>query len=331
MSSSIRSGRASPPAKTCRRRSASPRAAGGDLAGAHPPVLDRAAPIPDDADPGRFGAPRRSEVAAVELEPDAGDLRGDRAIADRIAVGGERFHKRLDERHRELSVQAKLRARTYRRSRALPTSEESIRLRADFLAALGRLSSFETASLRLSRCRYTVQLSERADDITRDYFQLWQLIARRGGEEWPLGERDSERMDFFATQLGRLEGIADALVLAGRNVRLFALPPMPWLAAERTEPSYSCGATSSAGQSVSFTRRRSSVRARGRPPRFAVSSIGPFYDGWRKAHRRLIDGVAKLSDDQLALRAAGSYWPIWALAGHLAGARVFWLCDVLKE
>ncbi|MDP9282366.1 MAG: hypothetical protein M3P38_09745 [Chloroflexota bacterium] len=156
-----------------------------------------------------------------------------------IAVGGERFHKRLDERHRELSVQAKLRARTYRRSRALPTSEESIRLRADFLAALGRLSSFETASLRLSRCRYQVQLAERADDITRDYFQLWQMIARRGGQEWPLGERDSERMDFFATQLGRLEGIADALVLAGRNVRLFPLPPMPWLAIERRAPSYS--------------------------------------------------------------------------------------------
>jgi hypothetical protein len=98
---------------------------------------------------------------------------------------------------------------------------------------------FETASLRLSRCRYTVQLSERADDITRDYFQLWQVIARRGGAEWPLGERDAERMDFFATQLGRLEGIADALVLAGRNVRLFPLPPMPWLTVERTAPSYS--------------------------------------------------------------------------------------------
>src|SRR5438132_5774002 len=84
MSSSIRSGRASPPAKTCRRRSASPRAAGGDLAGAHPPVLDRGAPIPDDADPGRFGASRRSDVAEVELEPDGGDLRGDRVIDDRV-------------------------------------------------------------------------------------------------------------------------------------------------------------------------------------------------------------------------------------------------------
>jgi len=28
-------------------------------------------------------------------------------------------------------------------------------------------------------------------------------------------------------------------VLAGRNVRLFPLPPMPWLAVERTAPSYS--------------------------------------------------------------------------------------------
>lgn len=61
-----------------------------------------------------------------------------------------------------------------------------------------------------------------------------------------------------------------------------------------------------------------------------MSSIGPFYEGWRKANSRLIDGVAKLSDDQLALQV-GSYWPIWALVGHLAGARVFWLCEVLKE
>src|SRR5438046_9134158 len=83
-----------------------------------------------------------------------------------IAVGGERFHRRLDERHRELSVQAKLRARTYRRSRALPTSEEAIRLRADFLAALGRLSSFETPRRRRSRRPYTLQLSERRDGHT---------------------------------------------------------------------------------------------------------------------------------------------------------------------
>jgi hypothetical protein len=32
-------------------------------------------------------------------------------------------------------------------------------------------------------------------------------------------------------QVGRLEGIADALVVAGRNVRLFPLPTVPWLTA----------------------------------------------------------------------------------------------------
>ena len=153
-------------------------------------------------------------------------------------VGAERFRKRLDERHRELSIRAKLHGRTYRRSRAAAASEEGRRLRGEFLAALGRLSSFETASLRIMRCRYRVQLDERADDITRDYFQLWQLIARHSGQEWPLDERGAERFDFFATQLGRLEGLADALILAGRNVRLFPLPPLPWVAAERAAASY---------------------------------------------------------------------------------------------
>jgi uncharacterized damage-inducible protein DinB len=61
-----------------------------------------------------------------------------------------------------------------------------------------------------------------------------------------------------------------------------------------------------------------------------VTSIASFYDGWRKANSRLIDGVARLSDEQLAL-SAGNYLPIWAIAGHTAGARVFWLCAILKE
>lgn len=153
-------------------------------------------------------------------------------------VGAERFRKRIDERHRELSVQAKLHSRTYRRSRAEAASDEARRLRGEFLAALGRLAAFEAASLRIMRCRYQVQLDERADDLTRDYFQMWQIIARHSGEQWPLDERGAERFDFFATQLGRLEGLADALILAGRNVRLFPLPPVPWVASERPAASY---------------------------------------------------------------------------------------------
>jgi len=146
------------------------------------------------------------------------------------AVGSERFRQRLDERHRELTVQAKVRGRSYRRSRADAGSDEVLRLRTEFLAALGRLAAFETAIVHLARCRYEAQLTVSADDLTRDYFELWQLVARRGGEQRDLAERAAERLDYFATQLGRLEGIADALVVAGRNVRLFPLPNVSWVA-----------------------------------------------------------------------------------------------------
>lgn len=152
------------------------------------------------------------------------------------AVGSERFRQRLDERHRELTVQAKVRSRGYRRSRAAAGSDEVIRLRSDFLAALGRLSAFESAISQLARCRYEAQLTVTADDLTRDYFELWQLVARRGAEHRDLDERAAERLDYFATQLGRLEGLADALVVAGRNVRLFRLPNVPWVSVGEQRP-----------------------------------------------------------------------------------------------
>src|SRR5207244_1784698 len=136
------------------------------------------------------------------------------------AVRSERFRQRIDERHRELSVQAKMRGRAYRRSRAATGTDEAVRLRADFLAALGRLTTFETASVRLARCRYEAQLTVHADDLSRDYFELWQLIARRGSEQAGLEARGAERLDYVASQLGRVVGIADATIRAGRNVRV---------------------------------------------------------------------------------------------------------------
>src|SRR3989441_10248296 len=136
------------------------------------------------------------------------------------AVRSERFRQRLDERHRDLSIQAKARGRTYRRSRGKPASDEVRRLRADFLAALGRLSSFEIAMGRLARCRYELQLTERADDLSRDYFQLWHLVARRGGDSWSDEERCAEGLDYFASQLGRLAGLVMRTVLTGSVVRL---------------------------------------------------------------------------------------------------------------
>jgi uncharacterized damage-inducible protein DinB len=60
-------------------------------------------------------------------------------------------------------------------------------------------------------------------------------------------------------------------------------------------------------------------------------SVAPFYQGWRLMNDRLVGVIGSLSDDELAWRPAPTMWPIWALAGHLAGTRVYWLCLVLHE
>ncbi|MDP9280470.1 MAG: DinB family protein [Chloroflexota bacterium] len=60
-------------------------------------------------------------------------------------------------------------------------------------------------------------------------------------------------------------------------------------------------------------------------------SLASFYEGWRKYNGRLVDAVRSLTDEQLRLRAADDKWPIWAIAAHTAGARVYWLCGVFKE
>ena len=60
-------------------------------------------------------------------------------------------------------------------------------------------------------------------------------------------------------------------------------------------------------------------------------SIRPFYDHWPQYNRRLTEVVGAMSDEQLAIRAAPDRWPIWAIAGHTAGARTYWLCGVLGE
>jgi uncharacterized damage-inducible protein DinB len=60
-------------------------------------------------------------------------------------------------------------------------------------------------------------------------------------------------------------------------------------------------------------------------------SIRAFYDRWPQYNRRLTEVVATLSDQQLAIKASADYWPIWAIVGHTAGTRVYWLCTILGE
>jgi uncharacterized damage-inducible protein DinB len=66
-------------------------------------------------------------------------------------------------------------------------------------------------------------------------------------------------------------------------------------------------------------------------PRLVQMSVRFAYDRWPQYNRRLTDQVASLTPDQLALRPAHGHWPIWAIVGHVAGTRVYWLCHVLGE
>ncbi|HET9520516.1 MAG TPA: DinB family protein [Candidatus Limnocylindrales bacterium] len=59
--------------------------------------------------------------------------------------------------------------------------------------------------------------------------------------------------------------------------------------------------------------------------------IRPFYDRWPQYNRRLTEIVAAMTDQQLAIRPAPDGWPIWAIVGHTAAARVYWLCGVVGE
>lgn len=60
-------------------------------------------------------------------------------------------------------------------------------------------------------------------------------------------------------------------------------------------------------------------------------TIRAFYDRWPQYNQRLIDSIAPLTDEQLAIRPSPEHWPIWAIVGHVAVARVFWLCAVVGE
>ncbi len=59
--------------------------------------------------------------------------------------------------------------------------------------------------------------------------------------------------------------------------------------------------------------------------------IRPVFDTWPTYNLRLHDAVAAMTDDQLAIRPSPDRWPLWALIGHLACQRVFWLCDFAGE
>lgn len=60
-------------------------------------------------------------------------------------------------------------------------------------------------------------------------------------------------------------------------------------------------------------------------------SIRLFYDRWPQYNQRLVETIRPLDADELALRAQPGHWPVWAIVGHLAGSRVYWLSTILGE
>jgi uncharacterized damage-inducible protein DinB len=59
--------------------------------------------------------------------------------------------------------------------------------------------------------------------------------------------------------------------------------------------------------------------------------VALLYPDWPQYEARIRDAVKDLTPDQLALRAGPQHAPIWALAAHVAGTRVYWLCGVFGE
>lgn len=63
----------------------------------------------------------------------------------------------------------------------------------------------------------------------------------------------------------------------------------------------------------------------------SVQIVRPAYSNWPKYNERLRDVVGAMTEQQLALSASSETWPIWAIVGHAACQRVFWLCDFAGE
>ena len=60
-------------------------------------------------------------------------------------------------------------------------------------------------------------------------------------------------------------------------------------------------------------------------------SIRLFYDRWPQYNRRITEVIGTMTDEQLAIRPSPAHLPMWAIAAHMAGTRVYWLCHVLGE
>ncbi|OGO54121.1 MAG: hypothetical protein A2V85_05690 [Chloroflexi bacterium RBG_16_72_14] len=62
-----------------------------------------------------------------------------------------------------------------------------------------------------------------------------------------------------------------------------------------------------------------------------ADAVARLYPDWPQHAARISDAIRGLTTEQLALRASPDHSPVWALAAHTAGSRVYWLCGVFGE
>lgn len=60
-------------------------------------------------------------------------------------------------------------------------------------------------------------------------------------------------------------------------------------------------------------------------------AIRPAFSSWPDINRRFLEAIRGLTVEQLTLRPGSNRWPLWAIVGHAACQRVFWLCDFAGE
>ena len=60
-------------------------------------------------------------------------------------------------------------------------------------------------------------------------------------------------------------------------------------------------------------------------------ALAELYPDWPQYAARIRDSIAGLDAASLDLRIGPDHGPIWTLAAHIAGARVYWLCGVFGE
>jgi len=60
-------------------------------------------------------------------------------------------------------------------------------------------------------------------------------------------------------------------------------------------------------------------------------SVATVYEGWPRVQAHMARRIPALVPGELALKSSPEGWPIWAIASHVAGARVYWLCIVCQE